>query len=81
MSYKIRHLVIENNKQAQEEFSKIKATPQGINIMSSKLLTFVLKIKDVDNRAVNILKQEMLSRMVRLLLVGNHYPLVRGNQI
>ncbi len=62
MSYKIRHLVIENNKQAQEEFSKIKATPQGINIMSSKLFNLVLKIKDVDNRAVNILKQEMLSR-------------------
>jgi len=62
MSYKIRQLIIENNKQAKEEFSKIKATLPGINIMSSKLFNLVLKIKDVDNRAANILKQEMLSR-------------------
>jgi len=30
--------------------------------MSSKLFNLVLKIKNVDNRAANILKQEMLSR-------------------
>ena len=62
MEYKIRQLFPKDKSEAEEEFSKIKATPHGIKIMSEKLSNIVLKIKDVDNKAANIIKQEMLAR-------------------
>lgn len=62
MEYKIRQLFLNDKAEAEKEFARIKATPHGIRIMSEKLFNLVLKIKEVDNKAANIIKQEMLSR-------------------
>lgn len=62
MVYKIRKLEIENNGQAFKEFSKIGATVRGQRIMAKKIFPLALKVKDVDVKASNILKQEMLAR-------------------
>jgi dihydropteroate synthase len=62
MSYKIRKLNIITKKQGLEEFSKIGASRPGQHIMVNKIFPLSLKVKDVDVRAANILKQEMLSR-------------------
>jgi len=62
MNYKIRKLEIENKKEAYEEFSKIGATEYGQKIMAKKLFPVALKVKDIDVKAANILKQEMLAR-------------------
>jgi len=62
MSYRIRKLVLKSKKQGLDEFSKIGAEPAGQHIMVSKIFPLTLKVKDVDYRAADILKQEMLSR-------------------
>ena len=62
MEYKIRQLFLNDKAEAEKEFARIKAAPHGIRIMSEKLFNLVLKIKEVDNKAANIIKQEMLSR-------------------
>ncbi len=62
MDYKIRQLFLDSKAEAEKEFEKIKATRSGIRIMSGKLFNLVLKIKNVDDKASNIIKQEMLSR-------------------
>lgn len=62
MDYKIRQLFLNDKTEAEKEFARIKATRAGIRIMSDKLPNLVLKIKNVDDRASNIIKQEMLSR-------------------
>ena len=62
MSYRIRKLDIKTKKQGLEEFAKIGATLPGQHIMVNKIFPFSLKVKDVDYRAADILKQEMLSR-------------------
>ncbi len=62
MSYKIRKLDIKTKKQGIEEFAKIGATPPGQHIMVNKFFPIALKVKDIDCRAADILKQEMLSR-------------------
>ena len=62
MEYKIRQLFLKDKSEAEKEFARIKATSHGIRIMSEKLFNLVLKIKEVDNKAANIIKQEMLSR-------------------
>ncbi len=62
MAYTIRKLNIKTKKQGLEEFDKIGASLPGQHIMVNKIFPFALKVKDVDVRAANILKQEMLSR-------------------
>ena len=62
MEYKIRQLFLKDKSEAEKEFARIKATSHGIRIMSEKLFNLILKIKEVDNKAANIIKQEMLSR-------------------
>ncbi len=62
MAYKIRKIEINSYKEALEEFSKIGATLAGQKIMSKKLFPIALKVKDLDVKAANILKQEMLAR-------------------
>lgn len=63
MSYRIRKLEIKTREQGMAEFAKIGSTLQGQKIMISKLFPVALKVKGVDVRAANILKQEMLARM------------------
>ena len=62
MGYKIRKLSLKTKKQGLEEFGKIGASLPGQHIMVNKIFPLALKVKDVDVRAANILKQEMLSR-------------------
>ena len=62
MGYKIRKLNLKTKKQGLEEFGKIGASLPGQHIMVNKISPLALKVKDVDVRAANILKQEMLSR-------------------
>ncbi|MCL5073876.1 MAG: dihydropteroate synthase [Actinobacteria bacterium] len=62
MGYKIRKLNLKTKKQGLEEFDKIGASLPGQLIMINKIFPLALKVKDVDVRAANILKQEMLSR-------------------
>jgi len=62
VGYKIRKLNLKTKKQGLEEFGKIGASLPGQHIMVNKISPLALKVKDVDVRAANILKQEMLSR-------------------
>lgn len=62
MIYKIRELNLKTKEQAVKEFARIGSSPAGQEIMSNKILPLALKIKEVDVRAANILKQEMLAR-------------------
>ncbi|MCL4384860.1 MAG: dihydropteroate synthase [Actinobacteria bacterium] len=62
MNYKIRQIFINNKSDAFNEFIKIGATPPGAEIMSEKIINIAIKVDDIDNRAANILKQEMLVR-------------------
>ncbi|MCL6088416.1 MAG: dihydropteroate synthase [Actinobacteria bacterium] len=62
MSYKIRQLFIKDKSDAYREFAKIGATAPGAKIMSDKFVNIAIKINNVDNKAANILKQEMLAR-------------------
>ncbi len=62
MSYKIRKLDIKTKKQGMEEFERIGATIHGQRIMVRKIFPLVLKVKDINPRAAEILKQEMLAR-------------------
>ncbi|MGM0367628.1 MAG: dihydropteroate synthase [Actinomycetota bacterium] len=62
MGYKIRKVNIGSRESAIEEFKKIGAALPGIKIMSNKLFMLCIKIKGIDSKAANILKQEMLSR-------------------
>ena len=62
MNYKIRQKFINNEADAFDEFIKIGAASPGSKIMSGKIINIAIKVDDIDNRAVNILKQEMLVR-------------------
>jgi len=62
VGYTIRKLNLKTKKQGLEEFGKIGASLPGQHIMVNKISPLALKVKDVDVRAANILKQEMLSR-------------------
>lgn len=62
MAYLIRQLDIRDKDDAVSEFNKINATKAGIEIMSLKSVNLFLKIRGLNNKAANILKQEMLVR-------------------
>ena len=52
---------IKNIEEAKKELEKIGCDSRGIDIMASKFVFRIIKIKDIDSRAANIIKQEMLS--------------------
>jgi dihydropteroate synthase len=62
MGHIIRKLDIRIKEQGIKEFAKIGATLQGQHIMVNKIFPLILKIKGIDVKAANILKQEMLAR-------------------
>jgi len=62
MGYGIRTLDIKTKQDSLREFTKIGAQPAGCHIMANKFFNLALKVKNIDCRAANILKQEMLSR-------------------
>jgi len=62
MEYKIRQIFIGSKEEAFSEFKKIGSTPEGAKIMSDKFVSLAIRADGVQDRAVNILKQEMLAR-------------------
>lgn len=62
MGYRIRTLDIKTKQDSLVEFTKIGAQRTGCHIMGNKFFNLALKVKGIDCRAANILKQEMLSR-------------------
>jgi len=48
--------------EAQKEIEKIDVNPVGAKIMALKAVFKVVRIRDVDPKTANIVKQEMLSR-------------------
>lgn len=57
----IRIRIIENLNDAQKEIAEIGSDPVGVKIMSPKAVHRTIKIEKIDSRAVNIMKQTMLS--------------------
>lgn len=62
MNYSIREIFVEDAEAAKKAFQDIGATAPGSRIMADKLDFHTIKVKGLDTRAANILKQEMLSR-------------------
>ena len=60
MDYEILELT--NLKQAEEEIAKINCNPIGARIMAFKTINLSLKLKAVEPKTANLIKQEMLSR-------------------
>lgn len=57
-----RVLCIRNPEDARKALKGLDASAQGIDIMMPKAIHRIIKISDIDSRAANIIKQEMLSR-------------------
>jgi dihydropteroate synthase len=62
MDYKIRQIFIGDKEEAEAEFRSIGSTAEGAKIMSEKFVNLAIRADGVQNKAVNILKQEMLAR-------------------
>lgn len=62
MSNNPRILVISNIEEAKKALQKIGVDLGGIDIMAPKAIHRLVKLENVDIRAANIIKQEMLSR-------------------
>jgi len=62
MEYKIRQVFINSKEEAYFEFKKIGSTAEGAKIMSDKYANVAIRVDGVENKAANILKQEMLAR-------------------
>jgi dihydropteroate synthase len=62
MEYKIRQIFIDSKEEAEAEFKNIGSTAEGAKIMSEKFVNLAVRVDGVQNKAVNILKQEMLAR-------------------
>lgn len=59
--HNVRIKLIDNLEEAEKEMKKIGVDIQGMEIMAPKLLYRVIKLENVDHRAANIIKQEMLA--------------------
>ena len=70
-----RVLSFSDEKDIINEFSRIGVTDEGVRIMAHKAFTFCIRLKQLDNRAANILKQEMLSLGGDLALPKEAYSL------
>lgn len=62
MSSNPRVLLIEDVECAKRVLTEIGVDEKGISIMAPKAIYRVVKIEQIDSRAANIIKQEMLSR-------------------
>lgn len=62
MKYNIHLKIIEDQREARSELQKIGVDDDSLPMMAPKMQHFVMKLKDVDVRAANVLKQEMLSK-------------------
>jgi dihydropteroate synthase len=62
MANQTRVIRIDNLDSAVDELKKLGVAEEGVKIMAPKAIFRAIKIYDVDVRAANILKQEMLAR-------------------
>jgi len=62
MSFNVHLKVINNQEEAIAELKKVQVDPTSIKFMAPKMNQLVLKVKDLDVRAANVLKQEMLAK-------------------
>jgi dihydropteroate synthase len=62
MTNQTRVIRIDNLDSAVREFKELGVAEEGVKIMAPKAIFRAIKIYDVDVRAANILKQEMLAR-------------------
>lgn len=60
MGLMVRVLPIDE-KNFEKYLEELNVHPVGISIMKDKMITKIIKVDGIDNRAANILKQEMLS--------------------
>ena len=55
-------LTVRNVEEAKSELAAVGSDPASHNIMAPKMSHLLIKIKDLDTRAANVLKQEMLAK-------------------
>ena len=55
-------VLITNQQEAKQLLQEIGSTAPGIGVMIPKAVFKCIKLKNISNRAANILKQEMLSK-------------------
>jgi len=61
MNHNAHILHIDSYPSAVAELQKISVSPEGVNLMAPKCFSYCIKLEQVDVRAANILKQQMLS--------------------
>jgi len=61
MNHNAHILPIDSHSSAVAELQKISVSPEGVPLMTTKCLSYCIKLERVDVRAANILKQQMLS--------------------
>lgn len=62
MGFNMHLKIINNQKEAVAELKKVQVDPVSIKFMAPKMSHYVLKVKALDVRAANVLKQEMLAK-------------------
>lgn len=62
MSFNLHLKVINNQEEAVAELKKVQVDPTSIKFMAPKINQLIIKVKNVDVRAANVLKQEMLAK-------------------
>jgi len=62
MAYNVHVLKVNNSAQLLQEMNKIGADEAGIHLMLPKAETILIKIQNINLKAANLLKQEMLAK-------------------
>ena len=78
MKTNARVLVVENEKEARHLMEEVGVHRDGVDIMLSKASHRLLKLEQVDVRAANIIKQEILSRGGEAAVSWSVYALVKN---
>ncbi|MDP3013110.1 MAG: dihydropteroate synthase, partial [Candidatus Subteraquimicrobiales bacterium] len=79
MSHNARVLALKEFDEIRKALSKIGADDKGIEIMTPKFIYRLLKLENVDVRAANIIKQEMLSVAGEAAISKSVYYLTKGD--
>src|SRR3990170_2483480 len=78
MKTNARVLVVENEKEARRLMEEVGVHRDGVDIMLSKASHRLLKLEQVDVRAANIIKQEILSRGGEAAVSWSVYALAKN---
>lgn len=58
----VHQLTVRNVEEAKRELAAVGSDPASHNIMAPKMRHLLIKVKDLDTRAANVIKQEMLAK-------------------